>query len=218
MYITIAMDQLQPTEREIEIKIDLGSFTNYLKLVGFLGRLDGEVSQRNTFFDTGRQQLMKAGWALRVRVENDRGLLTVKGLHAERGAAMVRREIECEIPRSQAESCVQLDTPIMALDLAPVNLIREVVGDADLVVLTAFNNTRQLKSFRIGESDYRLEIDKTEFADGSCDYEIEVELDSEEPIEAVSRGLRKLLESLDIEFVIQTETKFARALARAGLL
>lgn len=212
------MNQLTHTQQEIEIKLDLGSFTNYLKLIGFLGRLDGEIRQRNTFFDTAQRHLMTAGWALRVRVEDDLGLLTAKGLHAEHGVAMVRQEIECEISRSQALSLAALDTPIMSLDMAPVNMIREAVGDAVLGVLVAFNNTRQYKSFHINDTDYRLEIDKTEFADGSCDYELEVELENEELIDPVAHGLRKLLESLEIEFVVSSETKFAKALTRAGIL
>ena len=38
--------------REIEIKLDLGSFTNYLKLLGFLGQIEHEELQQNGFFDS----------------------------------------------------------------------------------------------------------------------------------------------------------------------
>jgi len=46
------MAELYPTQYEIEVKLSLESFTNYLKLIGFLGQIDSEGQQLNGFFDT----------------------------------------------------------------------------------------------------------------------------------------------------------------------
>ena len=52
---------------EIEIKLQLSCFTDYLKLLGFLGPLDEARHQLNGFFDTADRRLSHEGWALRVR-------------------------------------------------------------------------------------------------------------------------------------------------------
>ena len=59
------MDDSKNINKEIEIKLDLGSFTNYLKLIGFLGQIELEDRHINSFFDTEDNQLSQKGWALR---------------------------------------------------------------------------------------------------------------------------------------------------------
>ena len=81
---------------EIEIKLRLGSFMDYLKLVGRLSPIDEETQHINGFFDTEDRRLAKGGWALRVRAESHRGLVTIKSIPTEAGMAVVRREIESE--------------------------------------------------------------------------------------------------------------------------
>ena len=73
------MDAASHTGREIEFKLNLGSFTNYLKLIGFLGKIEHEEYHVNAFFDSEDRRLAKAGWALRVRVENGRRGTTCRG-------------------------------------------------------------------------------------------------------------------------------------------
>ena len=73
---------------EIEIKLQLGSFTDYLKLVGFLGQIESEEHQINGFFDTEDRRLAKGGWAFRVRAEDRRGLITLKSIPTVSGMAV----------------------------------------------------------------------------------------------------------------------------------
>jgi len=42
------MPQQPNITREIEIKLDLASFTNYLKLLGFLGQIEHEENQQRS--------------------------------------------------------------------------------------------------------------------------------------------------------------------------
>jgi uncharacterized protein YjbK len=213
----MAMDQPQQINREIEIKLDLGSFTNYLKLVGFLGQIDREERQLNAFFDTADRRLAKAGWALRARAENSRGLVTIKSIATEIGAAFIRQEMEAEIGRDEALDILAGQRYLMTLPVLPVDYLKEKLGGLDVVVLVKFENIRQEKSFRIGDYHYILEIDKTEFSDSSVDYELEVELTDTSRLDVVMDSLKRMFDSLDIPFQRQTESKFARALQHAGI-
>ncbi len=204
--------------REIEIKIDLASFTNYLKLIGFLGHIEDEVHHVNCFFDTEDRKLAAAGWALRVRAETKRGLITIKSIGTESGIASVRQEIEAQIDKPVAMAIIELQSDIMGLEIMPIQYIKSLVGNVDLARLVKFRNVRQRKLFKMDDQNYMLEIDKTEFSDGSVDYEMELELADISRIEPVERSLRKLFSSLDIPFERQQESKFARALKRAGII
>lgn len=204
-------------DQEVEIKLDLGSFTNYLKLMGFLGQVSREVRQHNGFFDTEDRRLSELGWALRVRAEDDRGLITVKGMASEVGDAFVRDEIEAEIPRSRAIDCLNLNTDLMGFDLAPVQFVREQLDQAPVAVLVKFDNLRQSKQFRFGDYDYTLQIDSTDFTDGSVEYELEIELPDTGKVDTVTEGLRRMFSSLGIPYQRQTESKFYRALQKAGI-
>lgn len=203
--------------REIEIKLDLGTFTNYLKLLGFLGQVEYEERHVNGFFDTEDRQLANDGWGLRVRTESTRGLVTLKGELSGPGPAKIREEIEAELPRGEAIDILNLRKDVMSLSNVPLDLVRKKWGEIKVAKLVNFENTRQRKPFRIGDHDYVLELDKTEFADGSVDYELELELPDESRVEIVEDKLRKLFASLDIPFTFQTESKLVRALKKARM-
>ncbi|MBI5267661.1 MAG: CYTH domain-containing protein [candidate division Zixibacteria bacterium] len=203
---------------EIEIKLRLDSFMDYLKLVGLLCPLDDEIHHTNGFFDTEDRRLAKGGWALRARAESHRGLLTIKSIPTEEGMAVVRREIESEIPRSLALDILSLRHEIMAVDVPPIQFLRKEFPKVSPAKLIQFDNVRQFKKYPIGDREYLLEIDKTSFSDGSVDYELEVEFEDMEQREKIETGLQRLLVSLGIPFERQPESKFHRALKKARLL
>ncbi|MBK7142627.1 MAG: CYTH domain-containing protein [bacterium] len=202
---------------EIEIKLKLESFTDYLKLIGYLGQIESEDHHINAFFDTEDRQLARAGWALRVRAENKRGLVTIKSIPTTEGAAVVRQEIEAEIPRGVAYEVIGLRENLLDIQIMPIDYLKQQFPNMTLAKLIQFENVRQKKLFRIGGDNYLLEVDKTMYTDGSVDYELEVELHDMERIETVEDHLRKLFASLAIPFEHQTESKFARALKRAKI-
>jgi uncharacterized protein YjbK len=203
---------------EIEIKLDLGSFTNYLKLMGFLGHIEDEVHHVNGFFDTEDRELARQGWALRVRAENSRGLVTIKSIGSYAGIAAVRQEIEAQIGRAEAMAVINLQADVMDLPVLPVEYIKEQVGPVRVARLVQFENVRQRKLFKIGDQNYMLEVDKTEFNDGSVDYELELELSDTARLETIEDNLRKLFITLDMPFIQQRESKLVRALSRAGII
>ena len=202
---------------EIEIKVGLASFMDYLKLVGFLGQIESEDHHINGFFDSEDRQLAKGGWALRVRAEDSRGIITVKSIAKESGAAVIRQEIEAVISRALALELLALRQDILAQELMPIEFIRGKFPSVQLAKLIQFENTRQKKLFRIGDYNYLLEIDTTKYGDGSVEYELEVELNNPSLIETVEDHLRKLFLTLEIPFERQAESKFARALRKARI-
>lgn len=208
----------QASREEIEIKVHLDSFTDYLKLLGYLGQIESEILQINGFFDSETRSLAKAGWALRVRAENQRGLVTAKSIPTQAGIAIVRQEIEAEISRSEAIEVLHLRQDLLSLDVMPVSYLKAKIPNLTLARLISFQNVRQRKLLKIGEASYLLEIDKTEYSDGSVDYELEVELADTDKVELVENHLHKLFDSLGIPFERQSESKLARALRRAHIL
>ena len=211
------MSNEKQINREIEIKLDLGSFTNYLKLLGFLGQIEHEELQQNGFFDSEDRKLAKTGWALRVRVEKKRGLVTIKSIPVKPGLAVVRQEIESEIPRRDAIDILSGGMDIMTLQVMPIEYIKDKITKVKVQSLVKFDNLRQKKLFKIDDSSYMLEIDKTEFSDGSSDYELELEMSDTSRMDTIEAALRRLFSQLGIPFLKQSESKFGRALKRARI-
>jgi len=203
-----------PTNLEIEIKLELESFTDYLKLVGFLGPIADADHHLNVFFDSEDRKLSGRGAALRLRAEAKRGLVTFKSPISQKGTAVIRREIEAVIDRAKAIEVMTGRSEVLAIDEEPVRVVKKEFSELSLVKLAEFQNDRQSKVFRIGDYDYTLEIDKTEFSDGTVDYELEVELHNEGQLEVVEEKLRRMFQKLGISFIHQRQSKLERALER----
>ena len=198
---------------EIEIKLKLCSYPEYLKLMGHLGHMDHEEKLVNSFFDTQARELSQAGWAYRVRVAGNSGLVTLKGLATVAGAASIRPEIQEEIARPIAYEIINGRHDPLDVDCRPANYVKTQLEFSSLVKTTHFEILRQTKEYSLNDRQYRFELDTTSFADGFSDYELEVELSDRELIETAERDLARLFEHLNIPFEVQTESKYARALA-----
>lgn len=203
--------------QEIEIKLDLGSFTNYLKFLGFLGQIELEDVHLNGFYDTRKRDLSTQGWALRVRAESAIGRVTAKGMGKHDGMAVMRDEVEEELPRGEVLEVINGHRNPAGLDCEPLRFLTAKFGSLELHPLVKFKTTRLQKSHRIGDYSYTLEVDKTEFTDGSVDYELEVEMEDTAQLDVVENHLVRLFGSLDIPLERQTESKLARALKHKGL-
>ena len=199
---------------EIEIKIQLESFPDYLKIIGYVGLVDSEENHLNAFFDSPDRKLSVAGYALRVRATNTAGSVTLKSRGSQSESVAVRSEFIGEIGSGVARDVIDGRTDLMSLECKPIAIVREQFPDLEPKLLLQFRNHRQIKRYFLGESEYDLEIDTTEFADGSIDYELEVELADETESERVLAGLQKIFISLAIPFLPQTKSKFERALER----
>lgn len=203
---------------ETEVKLLLPSCADYLKLIGCLGPIDEEQDQQNGFFDSVDHQLAAKGWALRVRAERDRGLVTLKGsrqVMSVAGKAVTREEIEEEISGSLARELLESRRELMSLEIEPILFARNLVPEFSPVQYVRFRNIRKKKRQSFGDKSYVLEIDQTQFADGSSDYELEIELDSPESAVDIECHLRHLFGTLGIVFQAQPRSKLERAIERA---
>ncbi|MEW5797151.1 MAG: CYTH domain-containing protein [Candidatus Zixiibacteriota bacterium] len=199
---------------EIEIKIQLESFTDYLKLLGYLGPIDREEHHLNAFFDSPERDLGRAGYVLRVRSTDQYGSVTLKSFVSQADALAVRQEVTGEISSTEARAIIDGRADLMALDIEPIATIRQQLPDLRPSLILQFRNERHIKRHRIGDHDLNLEIDRTEFADGSTEYELEVELDDRSHFDTVYSGLERLFQLLAIPLIAQSKSKFERALAR----
>lgn len=198
---------------EIEIKLRLCSYPEYLKLVGYLGHMDHEERLINSFYDTPGRELSKAGWAYRVRVMGETGLVTLKGLATVSGAAAIRPEIQEPIARALAFEIINDRHNPLDIDCRPVDYVKNELGFSSLVKVVRFEIFRQSKQHSICDRQYTFEVDTITFADGSSDYELEVELPDHSMIETAERDLSRLFDHLNIPFEVQSESKYVRALA-----
>ena len=205
-------------EMELEIKLRLDSFPDYLKLLGFVGSIDNRSVQTNAFFDDHKRTLQKEGWALRVREQQDLAIVTLKGTATRDRGLTVRREMEAEIDRSLARELIHGTASLIDQKVEPVRYVCDELSVTALQKVVQFQNERQTKDFRIGDYDYLLEIDKTSFQDGSVDYELEVELDRRDQYDVVVDRLQKMFSSLGIDFNYQADSKFKRALQKGSLV
>ena len=204
--------------QEIEIKLDLQSEENYNKLIERFGIKVKPARQENYFFDSANMDLSKNGWALRLRVEENKSSLTLKGKAAKSsGGLAIRDEIEVLIPDETAQKYVINGLKDANIPDEIAQIIRPIVNPRDLIQKLYFVNNRYRVNFSGGDIDLLFEIDKTEYADGSIDYELEIELEDQLFYQKALGGITTFLDSVQIVSVFQKHSKFARALKKEDL-
>ncbi|MCP4706138.1 MAG: CYTH domain-containing protein [candidate division Zixibacteria bacterium] len=203
--------------QEIEIKLDLQKEENYTRLIERFKIAKKPTRQENYFFDSEDMTLSKNGWALRLRIEKDKSSLTLKGTTTQSsGGLAIRDEIEISIPDENGIKYSENGLRDSNIPSEIASIIRPIIKTSDLVQKVYFINDR----FRINYSDDDIgllfEIDKTEFSDGSIDYELEVELKDQLIYQKALGRITAFLDSVKIVTVFQKQSKFARALMVEG--
>jgi uncharacterized protein YjbK len=200
---------------EIEIKLDLLHEENYTRLLDYLGVKGKEVRQENYFLDTDRRDLGRAGWALRIRIENDTAALAVKGPTLEHPEGLaIRTETTVSIPIRRAARFIGRGLQLRELPPSLREHLQGYAGNDILKPLLQFANLRTSVDYPAGENNLAFEIDQTIFADKSINYELEVELEGKEEYDRVIAILTALFNKLAIPIVFQKESKFARAMRK----
>jgi len=203
--------------QEIEIKLDLQKKDNYDKLIERFGITEKPTRQENYFFDSENMDLSKSGWAFRLRIEENKSSLTLKGTSTRSSDGLaIRDEVEISIPDEKAQKYAENGIRSGNIPNEIAQIIKPIGKPGDLIQKIYFINDRFRVKFPGDDIDLLFEIDKTEFVDGSIDYELEVELKDQLIYQKALGIIMTFLDSVQIVTVFQKQSKFARALKREG--
>ncbi|MBM4352589.1 MAG: CYTH domain-containing protein [Deltaproteobacteria bacterium] len=196
--------------REVEIKLELLAEDPLAALARRLGDPARTVEQLNRYFIPAAP----AGWMVRFREEDGGLVLTVKGPRetpsqtapgegSDREAGVfVRTEREVPVAPEALLHLLPGEDQSWLFALAPLAGLTGPLRPAG-----SCRNTRRF----FHHAGFTLELDRTEYPDGSIDWELEVETDR--PDEAFPE-VSALLSALGIPFRPATKGKFARTLER----
>jgi uncharacterized protein YjbK len=178
------------SHQEIELKRLLVGEGAADKLIAALGAVASDRVQINHVFDTDGLRLNQQLYALRLRLENGEAILTAKGPDRGLGSyTSVRTEFEAKIERRLADE-------ILAGRRDALEVLRE--HESDVVCTELWKGIEQARSGHtlreVGRFENRrrairvtlpsglaleVEIDRTRFADGRVDDEVEIEVPRE---------------------------------------
>ena len=205
------------TEIEFKFKVaDEEALDGFARALGMDRRQLGAKLQRNTFFDSRDRRLRERGLALRLRVEDGQGTLTIKGKGVARsgdGALHQRFEAEQPLAATELESLLAGSRSPLACFEASADehvargrsMIEDALGGADLECLGSFENERTTLDEVELDCGGRLErivfeLDRTSFPHGRVDCEIEAEIGPECDARRVGERITRLLADAGIEW------------------
>lgn len=199
---------------EQELKLALARPADLARLLGALPEPRAVIRQFNHYMVCPENRTSEAKVMVRLRVE-DRGDLTTSCLTLKRriraqDGVFLSWELEEAMPMEQTRAVLDGDQDLMAVDHEGTRWLAQELDVRSLDRQGSLINVRHVVDFE----GYVLEIDRSEFPDGSVDVEIEIE--TEDPA-----GARRVVASLATDEGIalseQTLGKYTRYLQRGGL-
>lgn len=221
---------LPPAGVECELKLALTA-ADYERLRGALPGRTGEVKQHNLFWDSSEGRLAAERWALRLRRESDadrpaRVIFTVKGPATRVGGSVRRTELEADADEEVWQRALAGELATEDIGGAPGAFLRQQLSlCGPLRRVLDFNNLRTRFAMDLAGAPRLLELDRTDFATGERDHELELELapdgigSSAElllEVKAVWAALEGLLADHGVRATPSPGGKFSRALRYAG--
>jgi uncharacterized protein YjbK len=202
---------------EIEIKLNLSNETNYRKIVNILSPDSAPIKQINYFFDSDQKSLPDTGWALRIRKEADKSFITLKGPKKATGENLaVREEYEGKIDTKTTEKYINEGMEVAELPDLIAGKIREACSGHRLNKTISFVNYRYIIKKNIENEAVEMAIDRTEFPDGSVDFEFEAELSDKSKYKSVMKVVEAIFNRAGVPILFQEKSKLARALQKGG--
>ncbi len=203
---------------EIEIKLDLSNEANYRNILNLLTPEASSIRQENYFFDTYERSLFAAGWALRIRLEEDKTTVTAKGPKKNKDEGLaIRQEIEEEIDTNQSDMLLSgyIDTASLPSEIA--DSIKGYCSGRKFKKIVSFINHRTMVGHEANGITIEVAIDRTEYSDRSVDFELEVELSKISQYKAVMSVIEGIFDKAGVPVILQNESKYARALKKNGI-
>jgi uncharacterized protein YjbK len=172
------------------------------------------IRQFNHYMVCVEGRTAQAKVMVRLRVE-DRGdhttaCLTLKRRVRSQDGVFLSWELEHDLPMIHAQSVLDGHRELMEVEHEGTRWLSEELEVRSLSRQGSLINVRHV----IDYAGYVLEVDRSEFPDGSVDVEIEVE--TEDPAGA-RRAVMALAEREEITLAEQTLGKYTRYLQRGGL-
>lgn len=203
---------------EVELKLALVDPGRFDALLAALPPPSRVIEQRNHYLTDPDGTLAKGRVMLRVRerwevVGAERRLIdavmTAKRKRSDEHGIFVADEHEHAVELKAWRAFTAGEGTMEALEGPALAWARGEVGLKALAVQGAMTNRRHVVPW----GGFTLEVDRTEYPDGTVDAEIEVETDDGE-------GARGLIETMareaEVELTPQALTKYERFLARGG--
>ncbi len=202
---------------ELELKLDLESEDNYTALLSAMPLSDDVCEQHNFFFDTTNNELAESGWALRIRILDNRAILTIKGDSTSEESGLAKRiEIEEEIDPESARTFVRDGLAASKLPKKILERFEAELTAAFLQTTISFKTIRTSIKQIIAGKEFVIEIDKVCYENGNKDFELEVELNDDKDLKPVKNYLEELFLNNKLPLQYQNESKLARALKNSG--
>jgi uncharacterized protein YjbK len=206
-------------ERELKLAL---SEPDAARLAEVLGPPQAILHQRNHYLDTAQGTLRRLGHGLRLREEDGRRRLTLKGPSHPAGAMTERLELEVAVTPADADLLLAGARSIGELPLPVPDALARETGPQRLRVLGMIENERRVFRLRLGErppgepTEAEVELDRTHYPDGSVTHELEVEW-PHPTAPFPERAVRALLDRAGVPWRPQTKSKLARFLETSGL-
>jgi uncharacterized protein YjbK len=196
---------------EIEVKrllVGDGASEKLLKALG--NRVSRQSTQVNYIFDTEERSLDKAQYALRLRIEDSKGVLTAKGPSRKIGCSTASKlEAESSVPPSTVEEILSGRRDPLATLKSRVTSpafrglwygIESTRAGHPLKICGHFENLRRTIPVVLS-SGLRLQVqmDRTRFPDGSVETELEIELPGENRVQEAESWLENMVRRAGIE-------------------
>jgi uncharacterized protein YjbK len=206
-------------ERELKLAL---SEPDAARLAGMLGPPQAILHQRNHYLDTAQGTLRRLGYGLRLREEDGRRRLTLKGPSVLAGGMTERLELETALSAADADLLLAGALSLGELPLPVPDALTHETGPPRLLVLGMIENERRVFRLRLQEhppdepTAAEVDLDRTRYPDGSFTHELEVEWPH--PAAPFPEGaVRALLERAGVTWRPQTKSKLARFLEMSGL-
>ncbi len=170
-----------PANLECEIKLTL-SAEQYRRLHSDLPHQISEVSQHNLFLDTEDRQLSARRWTLRLRREerpdeSARLIVTVKGPTTKIAGAVRRTEVEAAADDSLWQRAREGSLRPELIEGTVGEFLRQELDlHSSVVPGLEFTNRRTTFELLLDGVSHRVELDRTQYATGEIDHELELEL------------------------------------------
>jgi len=209
--------------REIEFKFAVPGIPAFEKLIRHLklpeSLLTAGVTQVNHFFDSQTLCLHNKHFAIRLREEKQKNILTIKGekvlQQKENSILSDRIEEEVAIPQQLAEDLLhdrispqQVISEHFNSKSAPIlAMINTACNDQGLVHIGEFSNVRiHLPPVTLpvastsDKIELEFELDTSTFPDGSIGYEFEIEITEQNDAARIEAALVELLHQAGIKW------------------